>query len=97
MTIIMKPPKQPAERQDYDVDFTDWLADNGSDTLSTGTPPVVTAETGITLAATGVSGGIVKVWLSGGTAGHAYKITVTGTTVGGRIRQVEFVVQVQED
>jgi hypothetical protein len=96
--------KQPAEYLDYDIDFSEFLADG--DTLqSTGAPAVpsplsvTAAPTGITLGPTFVinSGLGIKQWLSGGTNGVRYKITLTATTNGGRIKQVEFVVRVKDE
>lgn len=96
--------KQPAEYLDYDIDFSDFLP--GGDTLQyTGNPPVpnplsVTATpAGITIGPTYVlnDGKAIKQWLSGGTNGVRYKITLTATTNGGRVKQVEFVVRVKDE
>jgi hypothetical protein len=87
--------KQPADVQDYDISYVDWLADL-SDTASS---VLVTTDTGITqpTAAT-VALGIVKIWLSGGTSGVTYKVTCTLTTASSpaRVKQVEILVKVKE-
>lgn len=101
--IIGKFNKQPAETLDYDIDFTEFLAD-GDTLTTTGNPPVpsplnvVVSPSGMTIGPTVVVGGkIIKQWLSGGTDGVRYKITVTATSNAGRIKQVEFVVRVKDE
>lgn len=100
--IIGKFQKQPAETLDYDIDFTEFFAD-GDTIVTAGDPPipsplnVVVDVPGLTLGPTFViNGTIVKQWLSGGTNGAKYKITVTVTSNAGRIKQVEFVVKVKD-
>lgn len=92
MAILGIVTKQPAEVQDYDVSFSEWLTAL-SDTSASYT---VTADTGITVDSFSITGGVVKVWLSGGIDGVTYKVTVTLTTAGGRTRQSEFSLQVKE-
>jgi hypothetical protein len=95
--------KQPAESLDYDIDFSQFLTD-GDTLLSTGNPPVpspldvVVSPSGLTLGPTFVieSGKTIKQWLSGGTNGGKYKITLTATSNAGRVKQVEFVVRVKD-
>lgn len=84
--------KQPADVLDYDFDYSDWLADR-ADTISAFT---VTADPGITIGTTVQISGVVKVFLSGGDNGGAYKVTVTAVTVGGRTKQAEIQVKVKE-
>jgi hypothetical protein len=95
MPILAKFEKQPADVQDFDIDFTEWLA-GMSDTAPGPTGVVVVATTGITITATSLLNGVVKVWMSGGADGVTYKVTVTVTTVGGRVKQAEFNVKVKE-
>lgn len=95
--------KQPAEALDYDVDFTEFLSD-GDTLVSVGNPPVpspldvVVSPSGLTLGPTVVTnnGKTIKQWLSGGTNGARYKITLTATSNAGRVKQVEFVVRVKD-
>ena len=96
--------KQPAENLDYDIDFSEFLSEG--DTLqSLGIPPVpnplsvTVSPSGVVIGSTFVinNGKGVKQWLSGGTNGVKYKITLTATTNGGRIKQVEFVVRVKDE
>ena len=91
MAILGKFIKQPAEILDYDVDFSDWLADRND------TPLSYTAEAtaGITLDGSTLTGNVVKVLLSGGTPGR-YKITIRLTTDAGLVKEAEFFVTVKE-
>lgn len=91
MAILGKFIKQPAEILDYDVDFSDWLADRND------TPLSYTAEAtaGITIDGSARTGNVIKVLLSGGTAGR-YKITVRLTTDAGLVKEAEFIVTVKE-
>ena len=75
MTVLARFQKQPADRQDYDIDFTDYLAA----LFDEGESVAVVAEPGITVTAYSLNAGVVKVWLEGGTDGQTYKVTVTLT------------------
>lgn len=98
MPVLEKYTKQPGDTQDYDIDFDDYLTFHSD----TGASHAATAETGITLAssqlltANGVTNSRIKVWLSGGADGTTYKVTVTLTTTGGRVKQAEISVKVKE-
>ena len=100
--ILGKYIKQPAETLDYDIDFSDFLTDG--DTLSvSGNPPapnplnVTVSPVGLTLGPTFAIGSTIKQWLSGGTDGIKYKVTITASTNAGRVKQVEFVVNVKDE
>lgn len=102
--IIGKFIKQPSETMDYDIDFSEFLTLD--DTLvGVGNPSVpsplnvVVEPVGLTLGPTVIinSGKTVKQWLSGGTNGVNYKITLTLTSAAGRVKQVEFKVRVKEE
>jgi hypothetical protein len=95
--------KQPAETLDYDIDFTEFLND-GDTLVSSGSPAVpvplnvVVSPTGLTIGGTYVlSGTTIKQWLSGGTDGIKYKVTLTATSNAGRVKQVEFYVRVKDE
>jgi hypothetical protein len=96
--------KQPAESLDYDIDFSAIL-DDGDLLATSGDPPVpipldvVVSPSGLTLGPTFVlaDGKTYKQWLSGGTSGVRYKLTVTATSNAGRVKQVEFVVRVKDE
>lgn len=85
--------KQPAEVLDYDIDYTDWL--ETGDTIASKT---VTAETGLTVDSSAIWGASkkVKVWISGGTNGTTYKVTVTIVTVAGCTKEDEFRMKIKE-
>lgn len=96
MPILAKYTKQPADVQDYDIDFqTEFLA-GLTDTAPGPTGVSVIVEPGINLDTFSLLAGRVKVWLSGGTDGTSYKVTVTVTTTAGRVKQVEIIVKVKE-
>lgn len=84
--------KQPAERLDYDLDYVEWHVDG--DTVVSAT--VAVAPAGLTIESHFVNDPFVKVWVSGGTHGATYKVTVTATTSGGRIKQDEFKIKVKD-
>lgn len=96
--ILDKYIKQPAEVKDYDIDFSEWLPTG--DTISTYEADVVcivgTDDDTLTVDSQSASSTTVKTWLSGGTDGCTYKVTVTVTTVGGRVDQSEFKVKVKD-
>lgn len=83
--------KQPAEVQDYDIDFNEYL----TAMADTGATHVVEVETGITKVSDTLAAGVVKVWLSGGTHGTNYKVTATLTTTGGRVKEHEILIRVR--
>ena len=92
MSVLARFTKQPVEVQDYDIDFTDYLTAL-SDTAAS---PVVSVETGLTLMASNLTSGIVKVFVSGGVDGNQYKVSATITTAGGRVKQGDIVIRVKE-
>ena len=95
MTILAKFEKQPADVQDFDIDFTEWLAGMG-DTAPGPTGAVVDSDPGITILAFNLEDGVVKVWTTGGIDGTTYKITATVTTQGSRVKQAEIKIKVKE-
>lgn len=87
--------KQPADVQDFDIVYTEWL-DSLSDTAPGPGNVTVISDAGITVDSFFLLDGIVKVWVSGGTTGQKYKITATVVTTGGRTKQAEITVKVKE-
>lgn len=63
-------PKDPLDVLPYAFDWTNFLA--SGETIQSAT---ITVPTGITLGAQQINGSIVQFYLSGGTAGTAYKIS----------------------
>lgn len=98
MAIIGKVFKQPVEVQDYDIDFTEWLASvvDVAPGPATNNNLSIVAPAGITLMSYTLITGVVKLWVSGGTDGVSYKIVVTLTSVGGRIKQVELQIKIKD-
>lgn len=95
MSVLAKFEKQPADIQDFDIDFTDWLT-GMFDTASGPDGIAVVADSGITILAFVLADGVVKIWTSGGTDGVTYKITATVTTAGNRVKQAEIKIKVKE-
>lgn len=85
-------PKQPVEVKDYDLDYSEWLTDG--DNVESAT--VVSDIAGLTIESVFIADPRVKIWLSGGTSGITYKLTVTTTTADGRVKQDEFKVKVKD-
>lgn len=81
--------KQPSDRLDYDIDYTEWLT--SGDTVISATVVIdITETSGLTIDTPIISGGvIVKLWVNDGVNGRTYKATVTATTDQGRIKQDE--------
>ena len=95
MALIATFEKQPADVLDYDIDYTTWLPDTDAIASATAT---VTPEGGMSVDLTLVieNNTRVKIWVSGGTNGITYKVTVTTTTADGRVKQDEFRVKVKD-
>ena len=51
MTVLAKFEKQPADVQDFDIDFGEWLAGMGNDTAPGPDGLSVVADAGITIVA----------------------------------------------
>ena len=108
MPILATYTKQPADVQDYDIDFaSEYLA--GLNDAAPGPSgllvsyeviiplPSYSTEDGIfSIESFALNQGIAKVWISGGFDSEKFKVTVTLSTAGGRVKQVEFVVKIIE-
>jgi len=97
--IVLKAEKQPWERKDYDIDYSEWLPTG--DTIASATAAYVvvgtTADTELTLDGTvTVTDTTAKVWAEDGTDGKTYLITVRATTTGGRKIEAEISLKVKE-
>lgn len=84
--------KDPESVLDYLWDFTEWLA--ASETISS---HVVVCDAGITKDSSSNDDTGVTVWLSGGSPGSTYGVTVQAVTNQGRTvdRTVKFLVNEQ--
>jgi hypothetical protein len=84
--------KQPTERLDYDVDFSEWLPPGDAIiTTAVGVEPA-----GLTIAVTDAATLIPKLWVDGGVDGATYLISVTCETQYGRNKEVNFKLKVKE-
>lgn len=92
MATLAKFTKQPVDVQDFDIDFTPYLT-GFSDSLVSFTAEI---ETGATIQSSQRAGAVVKVWVAGGADGGQYKVTVVGTTAGGRTKSAEITIKVKE-
>jgi hypothetical protein len=71
--------KDPASRLDYPIDWSDWLEDGDTITVSAWTVPA-----GITVATSSNTTTTATVWLTGGTLGQTYELVNHITTAAGR-------------
>lgn len=92
MPILSTVKQQPADRRDYDIDFSQFFP--ADDTIVAAAVSVTPTGPLVTRA---FQGNTVKVWFSEGTDGTTYKVTVLATTNDGRIKEVELKVKVKED
>ena len=90
--------KQVADVQDYDLSYVDWLADLNDTALSLISTSITGSDAAATIAAPvpSMAAGVVKVWVTGGTDGVAYKITALILTVAGRKKEHEIMVKVKD-
>lgn len=87
--------KDPAEKKDYRVDWTKRLAVD-SDTIASSAWAVATGLTESVTPPASNTTTTATVWLEGGTAGVAYKVTNTITTADGRIHERSFTINVTD-
>lgn len=92
MSLLGSFTQQPAERLDYDINYSAWLV--GTDAIASVAYNVEPA--GQLDIAPFNSSPRIKLWASGGQNNVTYKITVTATTDDGRIKQVEFKIKVKD-
>lgn len=93
VALVEKFEKQPADVQDYDIVFVDYLEPQ-ADTIASF---VVASTPGITILTSVLVGtDTVKVWISGGVSGQKYKFTVLITTHGGRKHEADCELRVKE-
>lgn len=84
--------KRPDERLDYDMDFSRWLSSGDSVVSSVNT----ISGTGATIESSEISGTSIKLWISGGTDGESYTVTVEATTAQGRVKESCFRLRVRD-
>ncbi|CEJ15934.1 hypothetical protein BN1110_06284 [bacterium YEK0313] len=84
--------KTPAERLDYDLDYSAWLT--ASDRIDTAVATVTDA--GATVDTVDIADTTVKVWVAGGAAPENARINVRATTLQGRVKDVTFTLMIRE-
>ncbi len=87
------PPQQPADVQDYDIEFAEWFppGDEIAAVALKVTPAMPMPPS------YAITSQRVKVWVyAGGTSGIKYQISIAATTNDGRVKEVELVVPIKE-
>lgn len=98
MTYLATKKKQPGERMDYDI----WYANdpNGADPWLTDSDQITGATVVVSSPELSVSHIVfadrIKLWISGGLNGKTYKVTITITTEGGRVKEDELRFRVKD-
>lgn len=86
--------KRADDRLDFDVQYERFLSDG--DAVQSAEAEVEGPDALLVIDAVQLFGTVVKVWLSGGTAGGNYAVTVTATTAQGRVKEITFIVRVTD-
>ena len=105
MTILATYEQQPAERQDYDIYYRndpdgrpDYLDDGDDLDDSAGMTTVSVFPAGLNVSAITIKASDrVKLWISGGTSGVKYKVTLLVHTALGRIKEVEVFFKIKDE
>ncbi len=84
--------QQPTERLSYTIDYSEALTEG--DNVETATAAVT--PSGLTVENVGVYDPRVKFWVTGGTTGASYKVTLTVNTADGRVFQDEVTFKIKE-
>jgi hypothetical protein len=104
MTKLATYVKQPAEVKDYDIDYGPWLTPV-EDTLDTIEVSIIclTDPSDTELVCQPfppMTATVCKLWISGGTDGANYKVTVrattVGTAVGSRVDESELIFKIKD-
>lgn len=91
--------KQPNERKDYDIDYAPWLTpvDDTIDDVQVSIECLTDPEdTSLVNESHEYTTSLLKLWMSGGTADYRYKVTVTLTTVVGRVDESELIFKIKD-
>jgi hypothetical protein len=86
--------KQPSEVLDFDIIADKRLTDD--DSIVSAGATFSGPDSNLVIMRVTWSGTVAKVWLSGGTDGCTYKVTVEILTANGRQIESEFYVQVKD-
>lgn len=85
--------KQPGEFESYTVNYEDDLATGDSVVSATSS---LSSPTGLTISDVTVANPRVRFWAAGGVDDVSYKVTITSTTLSGRILEDEVTIKVEE-
>lgn len=98
MAVLGKDTKQPNEVGDWDVDFADWLPQGDAIDWVDTDVRLLSGDSATPLVVDNVQNTLTtsKVWLSGGAHGSRYRVELRATTLGGRIKEAEFDINVKE-
>ena len=88
--------QQPSDREDYDIDFSEWFpADDPIVSAVVSHRPISPSnDLYVTYA---ISDPLVKVWISAGTDRVNYTVTVSAQTAGSRSKEVELKVKIKDE
>lgn len=97
MPVAARFTKAPGEVKDFDLDFSDEMAET-ADTASAFNPVETQIPAGITLTAAYwvPETNRIKVWFAGGASGQKYTCTAWLNTTGGRRLEFDFLVRVKD-
>lgn len=84
--------QQPAERQSYSIEYSEALT--GGDGIETAV--ATSSPEGLVVESVTVTALRVQFWVSGGSSGVSYKVTVTANTKEGRTFQDELTFKIKE-
>lgn len=94
--------KQPAEIQDYWVDYSRWLtavddaASSHTASVENVTPGAISPDDDMTLVMSAISSNSVVARCSGGKHGMVYKLTTTMTSANGLVKESDVMIRVIE-
>jgi hypothetical protein len=84
--------QQPTERLSYTIDYTDVLPSGDNVDIAAAS----VSPAGLTVENVSPIDPRVRFWVTGGTSGATYKVTVTMTSADGRVFQDELTFKIKE-
>jgi hypothetical protein len=93
-TILADLEKTPADRLDYDVDYSKWLPEED---VIISAYTTLTQEVNFIADTVEISEQVVRVWMSGGLDGEVSEIRVFATTLAGRTKEARFSLTIRDD
>lgn len=79
--------KKPSAVLDYALNWADWLASHRDDDLLDTNNIVITPDRGITIPSESHTDIETRFWVSGGSVGNLYRISVKIITINGRTEE----------